>query len=88
MKIIRYLLCLFLVGCSQVPENLRGNFICSWGSVSVTANDLRFNDATFTIDKVEGNIIHAGALSFDPVLSKLYRQPEKIIEISDCKKVF
>ena len=81
------MLCLFLIGCSKVPENLRGNFLCSWGSVSVTANDLRFNTGTFPVDKVEGNMIRAGALSFDPILSELFNQPDKIIESSKCKRV-
>ncbi|MDH6421608.1 hypothetical protein M2131_001549 [Polynucleobacter sphagniphilus] len=81
-------LTLFIFGCIRTPENLRGNFICgSQTSVSVTSSELRVNNGTFPIDKIDGNIIRVNGdtLSFDPVLGKLYWKV-RTIQIEDCKK--
>ena len=88
-KIVTLFTLLTLAGCTRTPENLRGNFICgSQTSVSVTSSELKVNNGTFSIEKIDGNIIRVNGdtLSFDPVLGKLYWKVGTI-QIDDCKKV-
>lgn len=88
-KLILIIPILFIFGCTRTPENLRGNFICDLHtSVSVTSSELRVNNGTFFIEKIDGNIIsvNGDTLSFDPVLGKLYWKVGTI-KIDDCKKV-
>lgn len=88
-KFILLIPILFLLGCTRTPENLRGNFICdSHTSVSVTSDELRVNNGTFSVEKVDGNMIRVNGdtLSFDPILGKLYWKVGTI-QINDCKKV-
>ena len=88
-KFILLIPILFILGCTRTPQNLRGNFICdSYTSVSVTSSELRVNNETFSVGKIDGNMIRVNGdtLSFDPILGKLYWKVGTI-RIEDCKKV-